>query len=203
MQFPYACACHRAWLVLLPAVVGLLCVPGAQAQGFGPGDKNLGLGLGFGGNYSENSSFTAQTPLFGLSYEQGVMDLGPGTLGLGGFLGYKSLSSEILSSALVYTYDLQWTYFIVGVLSTWHYNQWHGVEKLDTYAGIIVSYNAVRYTDNTTYPVGVPQPTYDVDSELGLTGYLGARYYFSDQFGAHAELGYGISVLTLGVSFQL
>lgn len=203
MQFPYAFTHRRARLLLLPAVVGLLFAPGAQAQGFRPGDKNLGLGLGFGGNYSENSSFTAQTPLFGLSYEQGVMDLGPGTLGLGGFLGYKSLSSEILSSALVYTYDRQWTYFIVGVMGTWHYNQWHGVDKLDTYAGIIVSYNAVRYTDKTTYPAGVIQPTYDSDNELGLTGYLGARYYFSDQFGAHAELGYGISVLTLGVSFQL
>jgi len=163
----------------------------------------LGLGLGFGGNYSQSSSFTAQTPLFGLNYEQGVSALGPGTIGLGGFLGYKSLASEIQSSALVYTYDREWTYFIVGALGTWHYNQWHGVEKLDTYAGIIVSYNAVRYTDNTIYPAGVPQPTYDADSELGLTGYLGARYYFSDQFGAQAELGYGIAVLTVGVSFQL
>jgi hypothetical protein len=32
--------------------------------------------------------------------------------------------------------------------------------------------------------------------------HLGARYYFTDNIGAHAELGYGISVLTLGASFK-
>ena len=33
--------------------------------------------------------------------------------------------------------------------------------------------------------------------------FIGARYYFTDQFAAFAQLGYGVAYLTLGVSIRL
>src|SRR5688572_1621562 len=62
----------------------------ATAQ-FEVGDNVAGLSIGIGGNYVSN---TSQSPAIGLSFEHGVTELGVGTLGIGGFLGYKSLSYE-------------------------------------------------------------------------------------------------------------
>ena len=40
-------------------------------------------------------------------------------------------------------------------------------------------------------------------SGLAYSGFVGGRYYFSEKLAAFAEIGYGISVLTFGVSFKL
>jgi hypothetical protein len=169
----------------------------ALAQ-FDIGDNVAGLSIGIGGNYVTN---TSQSPAIGLSFEHGVSDLGPGTLGIGGFLGYKSLSYE--SNYFFYQYDWKYTYLIIGARGVWHYNYWHGNESLDTYGGLMLSYNSVKWTDNTVYPNGVLHASEGgASSGIGLTGFLGARYYFSENFGAHAELGYGITVLSVGVSYK-
>ena len=40
-------------------------------------------------------------------------------------------------------------------------------------------------------------------SKVDLGAYLGARYFFTEQIGAFAELGYTIAFLNLGVTFTL
>jgi hypothetical protein len=40
-------------------------------------------------------------------------------------------------------------------------------------------------------------------SYLGLTGYAGGRYNFSEKFALYGEVGYGVSYLTLGISYKL
>lgn len=179
----------------------MLCgIGGINAQSFNIGDKIIGLSVGIGGSYSAGSRYSSQTPVLGLSYEQGVTDLGPGVLGVGGYIGYKSLSSDTRIST--YNYDWTWNYLIIGVRGVWHYNDWHGSDKLDTYGGVMLSYNSVTFKDNTDYPSGTPVYNYSSVSGVGFTGFLGTRYYFSDNFAAHAELGYGSAVLNLGVSYK-
>lgn len=187
-------------------VAAVLFAPAiSTAQSFNVGDKVVGLSLGIGGNYSAGSTYSSQTPAIGLSYEQGVSDLGPGVLGIGGYLGYKSLfyGADYAYGNVRYTYDQTWNYLIIGVRGAWHYNEWHGNDKLDTYGGVMLSYNSVSFKDKTNYSGGVVASTNNSSSGVGFTGFLGARYYFSDNFAAHAELGYGIAVLNLGVSYKL
>jgi len=189
--------------LLVPAF--MLCSASAiHAQSFNIGDNILGLSVGIGGNYSAGSAYSSQTPALGLSYEKGIMDLGPGVLGIGGYIGYKSLSSEtgISFGNVAYKYDWTWNYLIIGARGIWHYNEWHNNDKLDTYGGVMLSYNSVSFKDNTDYPTGSLQYKYASSSGVGFTGFVGARYYFSDNVGAHAELGYGIAVLNLGVSYK-
>lgn len=177
-------------------VTALSIVQHAQAQ-FDIGDNVAGISIGLGGNYLAS---TSGSPAIGLSLEHGLMDLGPGVLGIGGYLGYKSLGYE--SRYFNYQSDWRYTYLIIGVRGAWHYNEWHGNSQLDTYGGLMLSYNVVSFKDNTVYPVGTPAYHYSSSSGLGLTGFLGARYYFNDQFAAHAELGYGIAILNVGVSYK-
>lgn len=197
----------RAFTILL----GLAIFANAdhvQAQAFSVGDNVLGISVGLGGHYRAYNSYTAQTPALGLYYERGVTELGPGVLGLGGFLGYKSLAYRSRvnwppgHANQFYEYDYRWTYLIVGFRGAWHYNEWHGVPQLDTYGGLMLSYNSVSYKDRTVYPAGILSSYNYGGGHVGLSAFLGTRYYFTPSFGAQLELGYGISVLSLGAAFK-
>jgi hypothetical protein len=190
----------RKLLVLLTLCTLQPIVTNAQ---FEVGDNVVGLGVGIGGHYNAYSSYSSQTPALGLYYEMGLTDLGPGVLGLGGFVGYKSLAYR--SRAMFgpgFDYDWRWTYVIIGVRGAWHYNEWHGIPELDTYGGLMLSYNSVKWTDDTRYPEGYAVSGTYGSSGVGFTAFLGGRYYFTPQLGAQLELGYGISILSLGVVYK-
>jgi hypothetical protein len=121
-------------------------------------------------------------------------------LGVGGYLGYKTLTDR--TRVTTFSYDWRWTYLIMGVRGAWHYNEWHGVSELDVYGGLMLSYNSVTWTDRTDYPAGFPAVRASSASGIALTGFLGARYYFTDNLAVHLEGGYGIAVLNLGLTYK-
>ena len=52
-------------------------------------DNVIGVGFGLGGVYGY-SSYDSQTPVFGVQYDRGIVELGMGgVIGVGGFVGYK------------------------------------------------------------------------------------------------------------------
>jgi hypothetical protein len=192
---------YRTGSILAIALMALASA--AQAQ-FEEGDNVLGAGIGIGGAYSNIgfSSNVSQTPAISLHFDHGMGELGPGQWGLGGYLGYKHISySERYYT--YWTYDYSWTYFILGVRGSWHYNDWH-TDKLDTYGGFMLAYDAVTFKDNTNYGSYSYLNTYSYGgSYISFTGFLGARYFFNDKIGAYAEQGYGVAALQLGVSVRL
>lgn len=91
---------------------------------------------------------------------------------------------------------LKYTNFIIGARGSFHYPL---VDNLDTYAGILLGYNVVSAKEIGTIPVG-----YNASSSSGIfSGYVGARYYFTEQIGAMAELGTGIAYFNIGVAVKL
>ena len=189
--------CKRLYLFLaLPAFIA----SPVSAQSFEPGTNVITAGLGIGGNYGAYDTYTAQTPAIGLAYEKATsIEVGPGVLGLGGYLGYKSLAAK--DKTPYYDYDYRWNYTILGFRGAYHWNEWHQVPKLDTYGGLMLSYNIVSFHDKTDYPDGYDY-TGSSSSGLGLSMYFGGRYYLGENVGAFAELGFGISYLTLGACFK-
>lgn len=188
-------------------LIATLLTDRAQAQAFEPGNNVAGLLLGIGGHYSAYGSYSSMSPALGLFYERASnADVGPGVLGLGGLIAYKSLHSDdryYWPGYGYYNYDFRWTYLILGFRGAYHWNAWHKVPELDTYGGLMLSYNLVTFHDNTDYPNGYPDEyDYSSSSGMGLSLYLGSRYYFSDAFGVSAELGYGIAVLNIGCQFK-
>lgn len=185
-------------------IVSSLFVSVANAQAFEEGNNVIGIGVGIGGHYNAYGSYTSQTPAIGLSYEKATsIDVGDGVLGLGAFIGYKSLTSKETYYFVTsnYYYEYQWTYTIIGFRGAYHYDLFK-VDKLDTYGGAMLSYNIVSFKDKSTYPDGYLFRNESKGSGVGFTLYVGGRYYFSEKFGAFAELGYGISYLTLGAAIK-
>lgn len=175
-----------------------------NAQSFSEGDNVLGAGVGLLGGYSVgwSGSGVSQSPALNLHFDHGMGELGPGTWGLGGYVGYKTIKYE--SNYIYYNYDYKYTYLVVGARGTWHYNEWHGNDKLDTYGGAMLAYRSVSFTDNTDYGAYGYLNTYSYSgSGVGLSVFAGARYFFSDKIGAYGEMGYGITWLQLGLAVKL
>ncbi len=178
------------------ACVGFFTPNNVQAQVFTSGTNVVGLGVGLGGTYG--FAYTSSSPAISANFEHGMgFRAGPGTVGIGGYLGYKSVTN---SWDLVYThYDYTTTYMMLGARGTYHYNDWHHSDKLDTYAGVLLGWNIA----SSTHFADSPYYTYTYPSGgFSSSLFAGARYYFSDAFGVYGEVGYGISYLTLGLAFK-
>jgi hypothetical protein len=121
--------------------------------------------------------------------------LDKGVIGVGVYAGYTSYKWHYVYS----TWDYGWKYtnIVIGGRGAFHYPV---VDKLDTYAGIILGYNIVISREFGSHG------GYDYSPDRGsiaYSGFVGARYYFSDQFAGFAELGYGIAWLTIGLAIRI
>jgi hypothetical protein len=113
------------------------------------------------------------------SYELGIIDgiLDKGTIGVGGIVGFRTYTSV----------GYRYTSYSFGVRAAFHY---YLVENLDVYAGAMVgfSYYSAYYGVNP--------------NQLFPGAYVGARYYFSPNFGVMVEAGAGISNINGGIVFK-
>ena len=165
------------------AVVGLL----AQENTFSKGDKVANVSIGLGSSIY-GSGFSGGIPPIGVSLEYGIKDNlfnDKSSLGIGGYAGFTTANFGVGT----------YTSIIVGARGLLHYQL---VEKLDTYAGVMLGYNiaSVKYSSAYTGLGAVST------GGLIYAGFIGARYYFTPNLAALAELGYGIAILNLGVSFK-
>lgn len=178
----------------------LFCATTIHAQFFNKGTNVISAGVGLGGNFG-SFSYGTQSPGISAQYERGVWDVGgPGVISLGGYVGTKSYKYSGASGS--YKWSEKWNYTIVGIRSAYHYNKLNN-GKFDVYGGLMLSYNILsyKYSDNAGN-AGSSIYGGNYNSTAGITAYLGARYLFTQNFGAFAELGYGVSYLTLGVMLK-
>ncbi len=161
------------------------------------GEKVLNLGIGLGSTLYHGTGYTSSVPPVSASFEVGVKDdvLDVGSIGVGGYLGYTA--SKWSYSYLGADWGYKYSSAIIGARGSFHYPL---VEKLDTYTGLMIGFNVV-----TAKEFGNFDPTYNYNaSSSGLiwSWYAGGRYYFSPNFAAMLELGYGIAYLNLGVALK-
>jgi len=163
----------------------------AQKTTFEKGDKVLNLGIGLGST-SYGSGYSMGMPPVSASLEFAVKDKlfndHKGAIGVAPYIGYGSYKYKMYDG-----YSAKFSDLLIGVRGNLHYQF---VDKLDTYAGLFLGYENVSWKDNHGFTNGV-------GSGLGWALLIGGRYYFSDNIGAMAELGYGITYLNLGVSLKL
>lgn len=163
-----------------------------RAQEFQKGTNVISAGIGLGSSILSYSG-ASQSPALSLQYERGVWDIGgPGVISLGAYAGYKGYS---FSGA---DYSEKWHYTVLGVRSAYHYNGLN-VDKLDLYGGAMLSYNLLSfsYTASNGYNISGAG---SYGSNVGLSLYVGARYFFTDQLAVLAELGYGVAYLNVGIA---
>lgn len=162
---------------------------------FSKGDQVVNLGIGIGSYYG-GSGYTMTVPPISASFEQGIVDgliNGNASIGVGGYLGYSANKWENTMYGTKYGY--KYSYLTIGARGAFHYQF---VDKLDTYAGVMLGYNVV-----SSKAIGDNSYGEADGSSIGSSIFAGARYYFSDKFAAYAEVGYGVSALELGIAIRL
>jgi hypothetical protein len=147
-----------------------------------------------GSRYSYGAGFfggsSSVSPALSLSYERGILPLGPGVLGVGGIVGYQGAS-----------YDLgggdKWKYtdIVVMVRGAFHYPV---SEKFDAYGGLGlgVRHAGVSFSGSSFYSALGSASGNEFASGL----FVGGRYFFTESIGAFAELGYDQTYLKVGLA---
>jgi opacity protein-like surface antigen len=160
-------------------------------------NAGYGLGLGYGRllnayQANEGYKFSGFGPV-ALSYERGITD----NIGLGVAIGYSSYGGTWLQTG--YDYNYRWTTLSIMARGAYHFNVRN--RQFDPYAGVGIGFLKYNYKWESNDP-GFNEGTYNINigTPLGYQIFLGARYMFNDNFGAYAEVGYGLSVANAGIT---
>lgn len=189
----------KIFFTLVIALTSCALITVNAQNAFSKGDQAVNIGIGLGSYYG-GDGYTSGFPPLSISYEKGVVDGlldGKASIGVGGYLGYSSNKWE--TSYMTYKYGFKYSYLVLGARGLFHYQF---IDKLDTYAGVMLGYNIVG---SKYYGDDIPgySPSASSTSGIGYSTFIGARYQFSEKFTAFAEIGYGVSALELGISFGL
>jgi|GEM_PF-1712959 outer membrane protein W len=103
---------------------------------------------------------------------------GTGSFGIGGVgaLGLYSIAGSNVTS------------IVAGVQGNYHFVP---KAKFDPYIGLMLGFYTYTLSDrfgSISY------------SGLGWSGHAGANYWFSNGFGLHGRIGYGVAIISLGVT---
>lgn len=150
----------------------------------------LHVGIGLGNQLTLTGAESGIPPL-SASLDYPVTD----EITAGGFIGYTGFNVPLGFGDAKYKYS----YVIIGARGTYHFD--FGPEKLDPYAGAMLSYNVVnaKVVDGN----GFPNIAAGAASGVAFSALIGANYALTEKVGAFAELGYGIAWLTIGASINL
>ncbi|HSG68742.1 MAG TPA: hypothetical protein VK994_08545 [Bacteroidales bacterium] len=175
----------------------------AQGDNFGKGSSAINVGIGFGNTIYGGTGYKMGFPSISASYEYGIVEVPMGSslkgiVGVGGLVGFGGSKYDYAYG--IYGYDVKTNYFLVAARGNYHFI-FH--DKFDPYAGIILGYYFGNH--KVTYGPGWPSylGKYD-DNTGGFHGgaYVGARYFFTPAIAVFSELGWNISIFTVGVTFK-
>ena len=187
--------------LMLIAVVLLLGLTNVKAQDlFSKGAIAVNANIGLG-NYS---GYNMGIPPLSLSADVGVIDnlIGDnGSVGVGGYVGFAT-NSYTYNYYSNYYYKATVTRMCFGVRGTFHYQL---SNKLDTYAGLMLGLYTYSYSYKDNYNDDYYKNYYSNlnHSDIAFSAYVGTRYYFSRTMALNAEVGYGFTYISAGLTFKL
>lgn len=150
---------------------------------FQQGDKIIDLGIGLGSPYW-GSGFKSSLPVNPkLNVEFGITE----EISVGGTVSYSGSKYSYGS------YTVKYSGIFVGGRGAYHFPV---NEKIDPYLGASAGFVIVTVKDNAGYGSAA-------SSGFGYGAFGGARYYFQQNLGVNAELGYSsFSFLSIGLSLK-
>lgn len=172
----------------------------------------INLGVGFGRSYAylyhAAGYSSGTTPAFSFTYEQPwPKRLGPGYLGVGAYLGFQHAYYNYnydyyYSNKYTYYYKHSWNYYMVAARAAYHWDVLNS-KNAEVYAGVLIGLRFQTYSYSTDDPGNNDPYYYKQNSVFPVYSvFAGARWYFVPNFGLFAELGYGISYATGGLSIK-
>ncbi len=190
--------------LMLIATVLLLGLTNVKAQDlFNKGAIAVNANIGLS-NYSYGYGLLNSSvglPPITASFDVGVLDgliADRASVGIGGYAGLSTYSYKYYDY-----YKESMTRMCFGVRGTFHFQL---TEKIDTYAGLMLG----LYTYGYKYSYNPAYSSYYSDygvrnnsSDLAFSSFIGARWYMSKRLGFNAELGYGFTYISAGLTFRL
>lgn len=164
-------------------------------QNFKAGDTHLSAGIGLFPTFY--SGYTTVIPPVSLSFEKGI-EVSDIPIGVGGYLGFSTSKSSTYFGDYYWSY----TYIIAAARGAYHFELVKD-DKLDTYVGLMLGY---RFGHATFHD---PTGNYGYVTNSGVLGgaaysfYGGARYRIANNMNVFGEVGWGVSLLTLGLDFKI
>jgi len=183
--------------ILITAVIVLMGMAGFT-QSFEKNSQAINLGLGFGNTDYSGSKYYGFFPSVSGSYEYGIVRVPMGSkltgvVSVGGYLGWSASNYKENWDDYYYRYNT----FIFAVRGNYHFI-FH--DKFDPYAGIWFGgrIHGGQWKGNGNHP-----DDWEPAKSAPAAGvYLGARWFFTENFAVYSELGYLISVFNIGVTFK-
>lgn len=136
------------------------------------------------------SGYSIGIPPLAVSADVGVVDnlIGEnGSIGVGGYIGFATNSYSYYSNATL-------SRMCFGVRGTFHYEF---DAKFDTYAGLMLGVYTYRWNDDYI------NSYIHNSSSMAFSSFIGGRYYFSESMAINAEVGYGFTYISAGVTFKI
>lgn len=127
-----------------------------------------------------------------LTYEYGISE----KFSVGGLVAFGNIKNvttdkDGLGAGKDYIVTDKLDQFSVGVRGNYHFGS---SAKFDPYIGLGLGYNSFKFKTTTNDPTDTPADlalfAIKVPGALGVSGQLGAKYYFSSNIGMYAEVGY-------------
>ena len=180
-------------------VISLFSAVRVHAQAFEAGTNVVSAGIGLGSALANGYTYGTQSPGFSVAYDRGIWEAGPGVISLGGYVGFKTFKDDYANAGIVV--NEKWTYSIFGVRGAYHFTGLN-VENLDLYAGIMIAYDNLNYSYSDNQGNAYNSNVGSYNSGLGVSVFAGARYYFAGNLAVFGELGYGVDILGIGLSYK-
>lgn len=167
----------------------------SQNDNFAKGSSAVNVGLGFGNTIY--GGYNMGFPSISASYELGIVEIPMGSsmhgvISAGGLAGYGGSKKDFGYGTV------KINYFLLAARANYHFI-FH--EKFDPYAGIILGY----YFGNSTVDYLPGWEWWEFSETINgphAGGYVGARWFFTPALAAFAELGWNVSIFTVGATFK-
>ncbi|RLD32487.1 MAG: hypothetical protein DRI97_00205 [Bacteroidetes bacterium] len=162
---------------------------------FGKKSSAINLGIGFGNTIY--GGYNMAWPTISVSYEYGIVEIGMGSklkgvISVGGLAGFGGSKKDYGWG------EVSTNYFLLAVRGNYHFI-FH--DKFDPYAGIITGYYFGNYKYD--YAPGHSNWNYNENSNgFHIGAYAGARWFFTPNFAVFSELGWNISIFTIGATLK-
>lgn len=180
---------------LLSVTTLALMAATTQAQEtFSKGDNLVSGQIGIGSGLAVSATYEN-------CVKSGLFATEKGSIGVGGYVGYLHYSDNYTTGGYYGdTYKADWSYnnIILGVRGNLHYEF---IDRLDSYAGLMLGYEIVN--SSSSIKGGGESISGNADaSGFAFTLHLGTRYYFTDNFAAGIEVGYGVAYANVGIAYK-
>ena len=189
-----------AFFSIILVVFSFFSAARVHAQAFEAGTNVISGGIGIGSSLASGFTYGSQSPGFSVGYDRGIWEAGPGVVSLGGYVGIKTYKYGFVDNT-GFAYSYKWNYTIFGVRGAYHFTGIN-VENLDLYAGVMIAYDNLNFTYSNNSGTTFSGNAGSYNSGLGVSVFGGARYYFAGNLAVYGELGYGVSILGIGLSYK-